>query len=147
MYRDLAAVGWILVGAVLAVLLVAVLVSLRWVAIRRPGGAITCGMRRAGETRWRRGLAAYRVGQLYWFPSASLGLRPAAVFERSALRLIARYPVGVPGDRLPAPGTIVVEFGTGAGRETLFFALSPDALTGLLAWLEAAPHRWSGDSC
>ncbi len=145
MYRDLAAIGWILVGLVVAAMLVVALLSARRMAIRRPGGAVACGLRRAADPRSRRGIAAYRVDQLCWFKALGLGLRPIAVFERRALRLVARHPVGLAGDRVPEAGTVVVEFAVGADDETFLLALSHDALTGLLAWLEAAPqHRFGG---
>ncbi len=145
MYRDLAAIGWILVGLVAAAMLSVALLSARRMAIRRPGGAVSCGLRRPADPRWRRGIAAYRVDQLCWFTAVGLGLRPIAVFERRALRLVARHPVGLAGDRVPEAGTVVVEFATGADEETFLLALSHDALTGLLAWLEAAPqHRFGG---
>lgn len=147
MYQDLAVIGWILVALVLAALVVVALLSARRMAIRRPGGAVTCGLRRAGDPRWRRGIAAYRVDQLCWFRAVGVGLRPAAVFERSTLQLVAKHPVGPAGDKVPDPGTVVVEFDDGTGDGALYLALSHDALTGLLAWLEAAPQRWFRGLC
>ena len=144
MYRDLAAIGWILVGLVVAVLLGVALLSARRMAIRRPGGAVSCGLRRAADPHWRRGIAAYRVDQLCWFRAVGFGLRPVAAFDRRTLHLVAKHPVGPAGDRVPEAGAVVVEFAAGADDETFLLALSRDALTGLLAWLEAAPQHGFG---
>ncbi len=132
MTRDLAAIGWFLVALALFLLLVVAAQAARVVAIRRPGGAVECCLRRAGDTRWRRGFAAYRTDRLYWFRSYGVRLRPDAVFDRQTLRPVARHA----RDGWPA----LVQFDTGAPGETLWLAMNSDALTGLMAWLEAGPQ-------
>jgi hypothetical protein len=133
--KDLAAIGWIL-GAFALFLLLAVCAAVtqaaRVAAIRRPGGAVECCLRREADTRWRRGFAAYRTDRLCWFRSYGVRLRPDAVFDRQTLRPVARH---AQDGRLS-----LVQFDTGAPGETLWLAMSPDALTGLLAWLEAGPQ-------
>lgn len=146
MDKDLAITGWILVALVLALLLSALVLTIRRMAIRRPGGAVACSLRRPGHTRWRRGVAAYRTDQLFWFRSLSLRRRPDAVIDRQALRLLERRLASADGiDRVLPPGTAVVRFDTGRPEETLWLAMSPGALTGLRAWVEAAPLPWLGE--
>jgi hypothetical protein len=133
--KELAAIGWFLVALALFLLLVvfvAVARAARVVAIRRPGGAVKCRLRLAGDTRWRHGFAAYRTDGLYWFSSYGVLLRPAAVFDRQTLRPVARHACD--------ECSCLVEFDTGAPGETLWLTMHADALTGLLAWLEAGPQ-------
>ncbi len=152
MEQDLAFIGWILIaGVVISASYLAAMV-MRRVAIRRPGGAVDCSLRQDGDDRWRRGVAAYRTDQLCWFRSNGVGLRPDAAFDRHALQLVARHDAdaaGSSGVRVP-PGaedeTVVVRFETGDGGP-VWLALSKDALTGLLAWLEAGPQYWVGSTC
>lgn len=137
MDKDLALIDWILVALVLTLLLAAVLLATRRVAIRRPGGAVACSLRCGDDLRWRHGVMAYRTGKLLWFRSVHLWLRPDATFDRQSMRLVERSE--------PESGNAVVRFDTGTPGEMLWLALSPDALTGLLAWLEAGPQRWVGE--
>lgn len=135
LFKDLAAIGWILVALALFLLLAVIGVvarAARVVAIRRPGGAVECCLRQAGDTRWRRGFAAYRTDQLCWFSSYGVRLRPDAAFDRQALRPVTK--------RACDGRQSLVQFDTGAPGETLWLAMSSDALTGLLAWLEAGPQ-------
>lgn len=149
MSKDLALVGWVLVALVLTLVLGSLALTTRRMAIRRPGGAVTCSLRQDGDLRWRHGVVAYRTSQLFWFRSFGVGLRPDAVFDRHALRPVERRAAGADAiaaqaDRALERGTTVVRFDTGAPDEALWLALSPDALTGLLAWVEAAPQPWFG---
>jgi hypothetical protein len=139
--RDLAFIAWILIVAVLTPALYMVVFATRRVAIRRPGGAVACSLRQDGDDRWRRGMAAYRTDQLYWFRSHGVGLRPSAAFDRCDLQLVSKYEA----DATDSDGqTVVVRFETGAGGDPVWLAMSNDALTGMLAWLEAGPQYWFG---
>jgi len=148
--EDLAFIGWILIaGVVIPGLYIAAMV-IRRMAIRRPGGAVECSLRQDGDDRWRRGVAAYRTDQLCWFRSNGMGLRPDAAFDRRALHLVARHEgdsAGIGGPRGAVDETVVVRFETGGDGGPVWLALSRDALTGLLAWLEAGPHYWIGSTC
>ncbi len=137
MGEDLALIGSVLVALTLPLLLGAAALSIRRGAIRRPGGAVTCSLRR--DQRWHSGVAAYRTDQLAWFPAIGFGLRPDLTVARQSMRLVERR---LTGPDVPA-GTTVARFE--AGADTLLLAMSPGALTGLLAWIEAAPQRWSGE--
>jgi hypothetical protein len=136
--RDLAFIDWILIVSVLTPALYMAVLATRRMAIRRPGGAVACSMRQDGEERWRRGVAAYRTDQLYWFRSNGVGLRPDAAFDRRALQLVSRHD----GNAADAGQTVVVRFETGTDNDSVWLAMSRDALTGMLAWLEAGPQYW-----
>ncbi len=137
MIKDLALLAWILVALTLTSLLASLALAGRRLVIRRPGGAVDCRMRLDGDPRWHRGVIAYRTGELMCFRSLRPGLRPDAVFDRQSLRLAQR--------RRLDQDTAVAAFETGNPGETLWLQLSSDALTGLLAWVEAAPQRWFGE--
>jgi hypothetical protein len=67
-------------------------------------------------------------------------LRPREIFARRSLSVIARRaPLDWEAARLGA-GMIVVECSTGAEAGPVELAMSEGALTGFLAWLEAAPR-------
>jgi Protein of unknown function (DUF2550) len=127
------------------VLAVAVICSAAVIAARRNlierGGSVDCGLRRGGDRRWRPGLAEYRPRELRWHPVFGIRLRPSEVFPRRQLSIVTRRPAdAVEATRLGlGPGAVVVECDTGAAGGRVELALSEDALTGFLAWLEAAP--------
>lgn len=86
---------------------------------------------------WTLGVARYRGDHLEWFRVFSLSLRPKRVFDRQAMQLRGRRaPQGTEAYALFA-GHLVVD--TRTGDQEVEVALSSEALTGLLAWLEAAP--------
>ena len=138
MKQDLGLIDWILIVAVLAPVLYLAVQTTRLMAIRRPGGAVECSLRQDGDERWRRGVAAYRTDRLYWFSSRGVGLRPDAAFDRRGMQLVARHD----GDDADAGQPVVVRFETGADGDPVWLAMSNDALTGMLAWLEAGPRFW-----
>lgn len=142
MRRDLGFIDWILIAGVVLALLYVTGVALRRMAIRRPGGAVECSLRTEDDDHWRRGVAAYRTDQLFWFRRRGVGLRPDAAFERHRMHLVARHDAEMARPPKAARQTVVVRFETGADGAPVWLALSRDALTGLLAWLEASPHHW-----
>lgn len=142
MKQDLALIDWILIAAVLTPALYLAVQATRVMAIRRPGGAVVCSLRQDGDERWRRGIVAYRTDRLCWFSSRGVGLRPGAAFDRRGMQLVARHDGGGGGAGAGAGQTVVVRFETGADGDPVWLAMSSDALTGMLAWLEAAPQRW-----
>jgi Protein of unknown function (DUF2550) len=133
-------IAWAL-GLLLALAVLAFAgLAIRRRILRRQGGTFDCSMRlkvkRHGQG-WVYGIARYRNDGLEWYRVFSFSLR--------AHRSIPRRDLSVRGRRAPKgpevmallPGSIVVECGD-AGRP-LELAMSPDAMTGFLAWLEAAP--------
>jgi hypothetical protein len=138
------------VGLILVALLIgasAWLVVRNWL-ISRHGGVVECALRAGVDLPWRQGLAVYRHGQLCWYRSVSLRTRPDLIFDRDALTIVASRPA-IAGDAgwLP-PGTHVVTCSAGSGRRgqptggSVEFGMSRGALTGYLAWLEAAPPAY-----
>lgn len=86
---------------------------------------------------WVLGLGRYSGDRLEFFRIFSVAPRPTLVVARADLGYERqREPSGAEAHSLYA-GHVVVEFRTPRGRIEL--AMAPDALTGFLAWLEAAP--------
>ena len=129
------------VGVVLFLLLLyglCLVIRRRWIS--RNGGTFEFSVRvrsgRAGRG-WILGVGRYSGGDLEWFRIFSLALRPRFRYRRSELEYVGRRdPVGVEAYSLYS-GHIVVTCRTPSGP--LEVAMSPEALTGFLAWLEAAP--------
>jgi Protein of unknown function (DUF2550) len=130
--------GWLLLVVLVVALACASGIAVRRTLIER-GGSVDCGLRHAGDRRWRLGLAAYQPGELCWYPVFGLRLRPGEVYARHALSVVSRRPADPVEATSIGSGTVVVECDTGQPAARVELALSEDALTGFLAWLEAAP--------
>jgi hypothetical protein len=131
-------VVWVLVAVLLVGAVAAAGIAVRRVLLGRGGGTIECGLRREDES-WRLGLAAYRPDELLWFRALGFRLRPDEAFDRHALTVVARRRAGPAEAVSLGPGTVVVECYAGNGAPDIELAMSVDAVTGLLAWLEATP--------
>jgi hypothetical protein len=131
--------GWLLVLVLVLGLACATGIALRRTLIERGGGSVECGLRRVGDRRWRLGLADYQPDELRWYPVFGLRLRPGEFFARRALSVVSRRPADPVEMSSVGADTVVVECATGKASERIELALSEDALTGFLAWLEAAP--------
>jgi hypothetical protein len=116
----------------------ALVVRRRWIS--RHGGTFEFSVRvrstRAGRG-WVLGVGRYSSDALEWFRVFSLSLRPKRVFRRSELEYVGRREAGGVEAYSLYSGHIVVLCRTPTGE--LEVAMSPEALTGFLAWLEAAP--------
>ena len=127
-----------LVAAVVVGYALLLVVRRRWLA--RSGGTFEFSIRvRSGMAGrgWILGLGRYSGENLEWFRIFSLAPRPKRVLRRSDLEYTGRRdPGGVESYTLYA-GHVVVSCRTPSGP--LEVAMSPGALTGFLAWLEAAP--------
>ncbi|RBQ14838.1 DUF2550 domain-containing protein [Spongiactinospora rosea] len=99
------------------------LVVLRGVVLSRSRGHVLCRLR-DGVSGWKNGVARYADGELHWIPFLSLRFRPRHAIARRGLRVSARRREGE---------LWAVDCGT------VSLAMSEDALTGFLAWLESAP--------
>ena len=65
--------GWLLVVVLVVALACATGIAVRRTLIERGGGSVECGLRRAGDRRWRLGLAAYQPDELRWYPCSGSG--------------------------------------------------------------------------
>jgi hypothetical protein len=132
-------VVWFLVAVLVGIVLAAAGIALRRVLLGRGGGTIECGLRRRPDQSWRLGLAAYRPDELLWYRALGIRLRPDEVFDRHVLTVVSRRQAGPAEAVSLGPGTVVVECYARQGWPDIELAMSEDAVTGLLAWLEAAP--------
>lgn len=134
---------WLLdsAGVVLLLLLLwglALVSRRRWIS--RSGGTFEFSVRvRSSKPGlgWVLGVGRYTGDALEWFRVFSLAPRPKLTFRRFELEFLARRdPVGAEAYSLYS-GHVIVSCRTPSGL--LEVAMSPEALTGFLAWLEAAP--------
>src|SRR4051812_3545282 len=121
-------------------LLYGVALVVRRRVLSRHGGTFEFSVRartgRAGRG-WTLGVGRYTDDNLEWFRIFSLAPRPKYPSRRHDLEYVGRRdPGGVEAYSLYS-GHIVVTCRTPQGP--LEVAMSPEALTGFLAWLEAAP--------
>ena len=117
---------------------VALVVRRRWLS--RNGGTFEFSVRvrpGRGGRGWALGVGRYVGDQLEWFRIFTLAPRPRLSYRREDLEFVGRRdPEGVEAFSMYS-GHIVVSCRTPSGL--LEVAMSPAALTGFLAWLEAAP--------
>lgn len=126
------------VAGFLVLLVVGLLVRRRVLA--RSGGTFEMSVNRHAETQakgWMLGLAVYRETELQWFRTFSLSLRPAYRLTRGDVQIRGRREPA--GDEVHAihSGHLIVGTENAAGLQQL--AMSANALTGLLSWLESSP--------
>ena len=155
------------IALALVVIVAACLVVRRRVITKR-GGIVECCLRSSASGRWHHGLAEYRSAQLYWHRSFSLRVRPHGAFDRRDLvvtgsRLAgARDPAwlgpgtmivtcrahlaGLRPDRAGSPATWRLPAGQVADVRVIELAMSQAALTGYMAWLEAAPAGYLSEA-
>ncbi|MGH3425859.1 MAG: DUF2550 domain-containing protein [Nocardioidaceae bacterium] len=128
--------GLIVLGLVLLVLGL----SVRRRFLARGGSTfdLSVNTRRGTSARgWTLGVGRYSDTELQWFRTFSFAWRPRHRFRRGHVEVVnRREPVGAEAYALHA-GHTVAECRTDAGPVQL--GLSPQSLTGLLAWLESAP--------
>jgi hypothetical protein len=140
--------GWLGVAEGVALLVFLLVLSLVLLGVRRRwlnrlGGTFDCSLRLNVTTPgagWTLGVGRYNEGILEWFRFFSYALRPRKVFQRAEVRVLGtRDPDPVEAVALNADNRILrVEILDGVDREWEL-AMSPESLTGLLSWLEAAP--------
>jgi hypothetical protein len=134
--------GFALLVLLIVLSLVLLAVRRRW--LNRLGGTFDCSLRLNVTTPgagWTLGVGRYNEGILEWFRFFSYALRPRMVFQRGEVRVVAtREPDPVEAVALNADNRILrVETLQGDTDREWELAMSPESLTGLLSWLEAAP--------
>ena len=153
-------------GTVVALVLIALFAfALRRRLIQRSGGTFDCSMRLSGPVQddasaakaeepgrasstaedgpppsgkgWVFGVARYNGDRIEWFRIFSYALRPRRVLERAEIEVVdRRTPRGEEELALLSGAAVLTCVHRGSRLE---LAMSEDALTGFLAWLEAAP--------
>lgn len=132
------------VAVVVLVLLGLFVFGLRRRLIQRSGGTFDCSLRwdvpeggDASGKGWGYGVARYNGDRIEWFRVFSYAVRPRRTLERSAIEVTGRRaPEGEEELALLSDAMVLACSHRGSRLE---LAMSEDALTGFLAWLEAAP--------
>lgn len=115
--------------------------------IARGGVTFDCSLRPAGVVSsrrrrhpipggWMLGIGRYSAEQMEWFRAFSVAAKPRYVIPRAAEMHRRRTPEAVERPVLTS-GHAIVSVDVPAGAIEL--AMSEEALTGFLAWTEAAP--------
>jgi hypothetical protein len=123
--------------------------GLRRRLIQRSGGTFDCSLRWNAPTErptegkdtsgkgWGYGVARYNGDRVEWFRVFSYAPRPRRVLERGRIEVLGRRaPAGEEELALLSDAIVLSCRHEGTRLE---LAMSEDALTGFLAWLEAAP--------
>jgi hypothetical protein len=153
--------AWIFAVVLILLVLAAAALASRRYLLERSGGTVECALRRltpAGRPAsagtdgpvspgWRLGVLAYQRDELRWYGALGVLLRPEHVFQRRALTVVSRRPATDAEAVTLGVDRVVVEIaakpladssGSPPG-ERVALAMSEQALTGFLAWLEASP--------
>ncbi|MFE1175652.1 DUF2550 domain-containing protein [Streptomyces sp. NPDC058773] len=137
----------LLVSGIVVVLVLVLLglfvFGLRRRLIQRSGGTFDCSLRwnvpenETGGKGWIYGVSRYNGDRIEWFRVFSYAPRPRHLLERSAIEVLERRtPQGEEELALLSDSLVLACRHRGTRLE---LAMSEDALTGFLAWLEAAP--------
>ena len=120
----------IVVGLLVVALLVVLLYASRQRALSRRIGSFGCFL--SGTP----GRAQYATGRLVWWRTLSLAPRPAEVWMRSDLVVLASQPLGVEDQS----GRPLLQVQCRHGDVELELTMSAGAYSGLVSWLESAPR-------
>jgi hypothetical protein len=129
-------------GVVLLVLVGLIVLALRRRFLTRQGGTFDCSLRlRPGAhgKGWALGIGRYAGDSLEWYRVFSFAARPRRTLARHDLEILDRRPPVGPEVFSLLAGAVIVRCRHASGH--VEFAMSPDALTGFLAWVESAPPR------
>ena len=135
---------WIFAAFLILAVLAAAALATRRFLLERGGGTVECGLRRpAGQDAWRLGVASYQGDELCWYDALGVLLRPEHVLHRRSLTVLSRRPSLSSEAATLGPQRVVVEVWTQQAAESadehVELAMTEEALTGFLAWLEASP--------
>ena len=150
--------AWLFAVFLVLLIVAAAGIASRRFVLERRGATVECGLRKSRGS-WRLGVASYRLDEFCWFGVFGISMRPDEAFSRRDLAVVSRRTPTQAEVSILGPGRIVVEcqLGEGAGsrpagasseggrvgqdqpERAVELALAESALTGLLAWLEAAP--------
>ena len=128
--------------------LAAAVLAIRRYLLERAGGTVDCALRSpAGSGAWRLGVLTYAHDSLRWHGALGVLLRPEYTFHRRSLTIISRRPAEPPEAVTLGAERIVVEVSVKPAADSsgspvgsnVELAMTEQALTGFLAWLEASP--------
>jgi hypothetical protein len=129
--------AWLFAAFILILVLAAGFLATRRYLLERGGGTVECGLRKPGNA-WRLGVAQYGLEELHWFSAFGISSRPEEILPRRDLTVVARRIPDEAEESILGSGRIIITCSL-AGHSSVELALADSALTGLLAWLEAAP--------
>jgi hypothetical protein len=140
--------GGVLAALVLVAALLFVSMSVRRWLFTRGGGTVECSLRELSQEGgapgvWRLGIGRYKGDVLQWHRVFGFRRRPRQVIHRRGL-VVSNRRTPDPGEAdglLPDVTVIEVK----SGDVTVELAMGAAALTGFLAWLEAAPPGFPVD--
>lgn len=135
----------IFVVVLVLIVAAAIVIATRRYLLERSGGTVECALRSpVGTGAWRLGVLSYAPDSLLWHGALGVLLRPERVFHRRELSVVSRRSA-TPGEAVSlGPDRIVIEIAAGASADSIAdehveLAMTDQALTGFLAWLEASP--------
>jgi hypothetical protein len=129
---------WIFAVVLALIVLAAAALASRRYLLERSGGTVECALRLASRGNWRLGVLSYQRDELCWHGALGVLLRPEQVFQRRALSVVSRRPADLAEAAALGADRLVVEVSTG-DEAHVELAMTEEALTGFLAWLEASP--------
>lgn len=139
---------WIFAAVLVLIVLAAAVLASRRYLLERNGGTVDCALRSpAGVGTWRPGVLSYARDSLQWHGALGVLLRPEREFHRRSLTIVSRRPAEPSEAVALGADRIVVEVslkppadasGSPPGQH-VELAMTDQALTGFLAWLEASP--------
>lgn len=127
-------------GVLALVGLALITLTARRMILQRPIGTFACSLRRgehAAGDGWSYGIGRYHGDRIEWYRIFAVSPRPKHVLNRRPLVVRARRDA-TPAEAHSFPGGSLVLECT-YGGEPVALAMSPDAMTGFLSWVEAAP--------
>ena len=129
--------AWLFAALLIVLVAAAAGIAARRFVLERRGATVECGLRMR-DGSWRLGVASYQGDEFCWYRVFGLSMRAQRSFSRRDLAVVSQRPVTDAEVSILGPGRIVAECEV-AGSGPVDLALAEPALTGLLAWLEAAP--------
>jgi hypothetical protein len=132
--------AWLFAGLLALIVAFAAVLAARRYWLERGGGTVECGLRRPpARGPWRLGVAVYQRDELRWHGALGVALRPEHVFRRRTLEVTSRRSPELAECTVLSADCVVIEAKVGPDEDLVELAMSDQALTGFLAWLEAAP--------
>jgi len=135
-------VEWILVGVAAVIVVACVALFVRRRLLSSHGSVFDCSMRSwksGAPSGWAMGMARYQGDMFQWYRAFSFLPAPSAQLPRETLRVAGQRRA----DDLEAMALfgdhVIVDVAPADGQPRRELAMSPESLTGLLSWLEAAP--------